>query len=275
MAEPPSRPRADHPALSEALAALRARRPADAERFARDVLKAERSNAVAAEVLGRALLAQDRAAEAVETLRKFARRSDDPAIATLLSKALAVAGEGEQALEHLRTLVKHTPFAPALRELADQLERAGRSDEAVTVLESGIATMPDAIYLRMALGQLHLRRNERAPAREQFEAVRAIAPDRHDALTALARVLVLDGEHAVAADLYRRALGLRPDDALTRIALGKCLLDMGDRDGGEAMLRKASGKEGLAIAALAGNAHGRLFLKPSAAARFLRDTTED
>jgi hypothetical protein len=33
-------------------------------------------------------------------------------------------------------------------------------------------------------------------------------------LTALALVLLLDGDYAAAADIFRRALLLRPDDAM-------------------------------------------------------------
>jgi predicted Zn-dependent protease len=114
-------------------------------------------------------------------------------------------------------------------------------------------------------------------ARDLFLQVRAAAPERHDALVGLASVMVLDGEYAAAADLYRLALGVRPDDAVTRISLGKCLLEMGKRDAGEATLRAAARgaaqMAGPAIVALAGAPHGRFFLRPSAAAKFLSAET--
>jgi len=126
----------------------------------------------------------------------------------------------------------------------------------------------------MALGYLYLKRNDRARARCVFEAVRALAPERHDTLVALAKAMILDGEYPAAADLYRHALGLQPDDVLTRINLGKCLLEMGKRDAGEATLRAATRAApqlaGRAILALAAAPHGRLFLQPSAAVKFLR-----
>ena len=125
----------------------------------------------------------------------------------------------------------------------------------------------------MALGYLHLARNARPQARTLFEQVRAAAPDRYDAKVALANLLVLDGEYAEAADLYRLALEMRPDDAATRISLAKCLLEMGEREAGETVLRGvaagAGPAAGLAISALAAAPHGRFFLRPSAAARFL------
>jgi len=85
--------------------------------------------------------------------------------------------------------------------------------------------------------------------------------------------MALDGEYAAAADLYRRALGLRPDDAATRVSLGKCLLELGEREAAEATLRAATRGSaqlaGPAIMALAASPHGRFFLRPSTAAKFL------
>jgi Tfp pilus assembly protein PilF len=126
----------------------------------------------------------------------------------------------------------------------------------------------------MGLGYLHVKRNDRAEGRALFSQVLAAAPGRHDTLVALARVMALDGEYAAAADLYRRALGLQPDDAAMRVSLGKCLLEMGEREAGEATLRTAARGTaqlaGPAITALAAAPHGRFFLRPSAVAKFLR-----
>ena len=131
--------------------------------------------------------------------------------------------------------------------------------------------------LRMELGYVHLKRNDRARARAIFSQVLEASPERYDALTALARVMGLDGEYAAAADLFRRALGLRPDDAMTRNNLGACLLEMGERDAGEAALRAAARSvpqmAGLAVTSLAAASHGRFFLRPSAVAKFLRSET--
>ena len=141
------------------------------------------------------------------------------------------------------------------------------------MLEDGLALAPDAADLRMELGFLSIKRNNRAKARALFLQVLAAAPERHDALIALAKVMALDGEYAAAADTYRRALGLRPDDAMTRNNLGICLLEMGERDAGEANLRAAMRGDphtvGRAITSLAAASHGRFFLRPSAAAKFL------
>jgi tetratricopeptide (TPR) repeat protein len=270
----PQRPNSSNPALERAILALRMSRPDEAERLAERVLKSDRGNFLAAQVLGRALLMQDRAVEAIVPLERAVRRSDDPALKTQLAAALAAATRIDEALDLLRqTTARRPPFSPAFLELGGQLSRIGRLEEAIEVLEQGLALTPDDLDLQMELGFVHLKRNQRAAARALFLQVRAAAPERHDALVALAKVTALDGAYADAADLYRRALGLRPDDAVTRSNLGACQLELGERAVGEASLRAvASGAPqlaGMAITSLAAASHGRFFLRPSAAAKFL------
>ncbi len=253
-------------------------RPDEAERLAEGVLKSSRSNALAAEILGRALLMQNRADEAIVPLERAARRSDNPAIETLLATALAATGRSDEAFEQLRrTMARRPPFPPAFVEYAGQLSKIGRLDEALAVLENGLTLTPDAADMQMELGFVSIKRNDRARARAMFLQVLATAPERHDALVALAKAMVLDGEYAAAADIYRRVLGLRPDDAMTRNNLGLCLLEMGQRDAGEASLRAVTRSDpqmaGRAITSLATASHGRFFLRPSAAAKFLRVDT--
>lgn len=200
--------------------AFRMQRPDEAERLASDVLKSNRGSVLAAQILGRALLMQNRAGEAIDPLQRTARRSNDPEIETLLAVALAAAGRSDDAFEQLhRTIARRPPFLPAFLELGGKLGEMGRFDEGIAVLEGGLALAPEAFDLQMGLGYLHVKRNDRASARALFSQVLAAAPGRHDTLVALARVMALDGEYA-AADLYRRALGLKPDDAATRINLG-------------------------------------------------------
>jgi predicted Zn-dependent protease len=274
---PPSvqaRPGPHSAAIEAAEQALRIGRPDEAERLARQVLKSERVNVLAGRLLGTALLMQDRPAEAVEPLQRAARRSGDPAIETLLARALAGAARTEAALTQLRQATSRRPPLPqAFLELGDQLAALARFEVAAAAYEAGLALAPEAQVLRVGLAYLRLRLGDRARARALFEAVRAAAPDRRDAQVGLAAVLAQDGAWAEAAELYRAALEARPDDAATRIELARSLLEMGQREAGEAALRIAAGADprltGQAALALAATPRGRLFLHPSAAARFL------
>jgi Flp pilus assembly protein TadD len=258
--------------------AMRMQRPHEAESLAASVLKSDRGNALAAQILGHALLMQNRAEEAIVPLERAARRSEDPSAETLLAAALAAAGRSDEALAQLRrTTARRPPFPPAFIEHASQLGKLKRLDEAAAVLENGLALTPGAQDLRMELGFLHLKRNDRTKARALFLEVQAAAPERPDVLAALAKVMAMDGEYAAAADIYRRALGLRPDDAMTRNSLAVCQLELGEREAGENNLRAATRDApqmaGQAITSLASASHGRFFLRPSAVAKFLRIKT--
>lgn len=262
--------------LARASAALRFNQAGEAERLALEVLKADRSNVAAASLLGQALLAQHRAEEAIAPLEKAARRSAEPALETLLSIALAATGRRDDALSQLRRTVEKRPvFPPAFRELASQLAKAGHAGEAIAVIESCLAQAPGQVELQIDLASLHLGRNERTPARAALAQALAVAPGRPDVLALRARLLLLDGEYASAADVYRQVLALQPDDAMTRTEFAVCLMELGERDAGEANLRAATrGRPQMllrAIHSLAAPSRGRFFLRPSAAAKFLQE----
>ena len=88
--------------LADAVTALRRQQPQEAERLASVVLHADPDDVAAAGVLGRALLIQNRAAEAMMPLERAAQRTADPEIETLLALALSATGQAEQALDRLR-----------------------------------------------------------------------------------------------------------------------------------------------------------------------------
>ncbi|HXV01386.1 MAG TPA: tetratricopeptide repeat protein [Caulobacteraceae bacterium] len=259
-------------ALEAAARAFGAGRLEEAGQLAAKILKSDRGNTAAARLLGSVLILQGRPGEAIDPLQKAARRDGDPAIETQLAQALAEAGRGEEALTTLRLAVTRRPaHPPAFQQLGDRLGELGRYEEAREVFDAGLAVAPDAVVLMIGLGYIHLRRNDRAGARAEFVRARAAAPERRDAAIGLARIMAVDGEFAAAADLYRTVLQGQPSDWARRIELAKCLLELGERDGGEAMLRQAARARGPgpAIKALAATAHGRFFLRPSAAATFL------
>ncbi|HYI26977.1 MAG TPA: tetratricopeptide repeat protein [Bradyrhizobium sp.] len=271
----PARPNASDQALERASLALRMQRPGEAERIAAEVLKANRGNVGAAQILGQALLMQNRGAEAIAPLEKAARRSEDPAVETLLGAAFALTGRLDEAIEQLRrATARRPPYPPAFLEHGIQLARAGRFDEAMAALESGLALAPDAVDMQRELAALHLKRNDRTRAHELLARALKAAPDRPDLLSGLAQVMLLDGDYASAAEAFRRVVALRSGDAVARAELGRCLLEMGERDAGEASIRLATRESpelfGRAIMSLAISSRGRFFLRPSAAAKFLR-----
>ena len=101
------------PSLDQALLALRDQRAGDAERLAAGVLKADRGNVLAAQVLGQALLLQGRPQEAIDPLRRAAGREPDAETETLLARALAGAGREAEALDQLQRATTRRPAGPS------------------------------------------------------------------------------------------------------------------------------------------------------------------
>jgi len=263
-------------ALERAGLALRMNQPGEAERLASEILKAERGNVMAASLLGQALLAQNRSEEAVSPLEKAARRSGDPSLETLFAIALATSGNDDDALAQLRkTTSRRPPFPPAFRELAARLSKRGESGAAIAALEECLAQAGNIAELQIDLATLYLGRNARGKARALLTQALAAAPGRPDIVALLARIMLLDGEYAAAADAYRHVLAIRPDDAATRAEFAVCLMELGEREAGEAQLRAVTrGRPEMlyrAVGSLAAPAHGRLFLRPSAVVKFLND----
>lgn len=249
--------------------------PQEAEQIAARVLKSDRASVGAAILMGQALFAMNRAADAIAPLEGVARLSGDPRVETLLAAALGAAGRSKDALDQLQlTTARRPPFLPAFLEQCGQLQRAGRIDEAIAAGESALGLMPGSADLQLAMARLLVMRNDRVKARAVLLEARTCAPGRSDVLAELARTMVLDGEYSAAADLYRSALALQPGDAMTRTSLASCLLELGDRSAAEAQLRQAVRGQphlvGRAIASMASASHGRLFTRPSAAAKFLQ-----
>jgi len=272
--QPPAESASAGATISRAVQAFQAGRPDEAISLTAAILRADPADAAAAWVWGQVMLAQGRSAEALAPLQTAARLSADPAIDMLLGRTLANLGRTDEAEAVLRQAIARAPgFEMAFLEFVDQLNKAHRLGEAQAVAEQGLQTFPTSHAIRLALGYVLMRRNDRAAARAQFAQVREEAPERHDAMVALAEVLVLDGDHRGAARLYRSVLDQRPDHSTARMSLARCLLEIGERTEAEALLRAAvrddPGAARVAITVLATTAHGRLFLRPSAAAGFL------
>jgi Flp pilus assembly protein TadD len=245
-----------------------------AEQLAAKFLKSNRADRNAVLILAHALIAQNRHAEAIVPLERAARRKSDAEIETLLGAALCGSGRSEDGIRQLRrTAAQRPPYLPSFQELAGQLAKAGQLNEGIKTIENGLALVPESIDLKLDLGRLLFQNNQRAEARAVLMAARDAAPGRPDILIELARALQVDGEYAAAADAFRHALALRPDDTMTRANLAACLLEMGQRDGGEAALRAVlRGRPHMlsrAAYVLAASSHGRFFFRMSAAAKFL------
>jgi tetratricopeptide (TPR) repeat protein len=262
-------------ALQRARMALDQRRPDEAVRIALTVLAKDPNEPRVLHVLGLGLLLQGRPSEAVRPLEEAARDRADPVIETHLAVALRQTGRTADALTWLQRATTRQPAFPmAFHELGVLLFSQRRLEEAETVVRRGLdaaSVMPDLLVL---LGGILLDRGDRPNAKAAFARALANASQHPGALYGLGAALMDDGEFARAAERYRQALARDPTYVQARVSLGSCLLELGQREAALSHLRTAAAGSpqfyGKALRALVTSAHGQFWLKPSAAAAFLK-----
>jgi tetratricopeptide (TPR) repeat protein len=265
--------------LQRAGLALKAKRPEEAQRIAEEILRREPRNARALHILGFALLMQGRAEAAVSPLEAAARGRHDPEIETQLALALSQLGRRDDALSRLRRASKRQPpYAPAFHGLGSLLFAMERYDEAIEALRRGVAVAPMMPEMSIQLGDIFLQLRKYAEATVAFGQALSISPDLPDALFGMGKARYAIGQSQAAADCFRRCLRIRPDDDSIWLHLGHCLLRLGEREAGFECFRTASRGDpkryGRALLSLAASSRGRVWLKPSAAAQFMRGTKE-
>lgn len=286
MAAGPTHPRGGHPKmpvgsadrsepLQQAAFALNAKRPDEAQRIAEEILRRDPRHAGALHILGFALLSQGRAQAAIAPLEAAARGRHAPEIETRLALALSQIGRREEALSWLKRAARRQPsYPPAFHGLGALLFTMERCHEAIEVLRRGVKVAPMMPEMSILLGSVFLKRRNYGEAKAAFSQALAISPASPDALSGMGMALYATGESGAAADFFRRCLRSRPDDDTIWLQLGHCLLQLGERDAGYECFRTASRGDpkryGRALSSLAASGRGRAWLKPSAAARFMR-----
>jgi len=141
----------------------------------------------------------------------------DPAAKALLGTLMLEIGRPEDAAGCLKEAVRDVPADPAYREaLARSQEACQDAEGALATLLAGTAITPHAVSLRNAAILLCVKRRD-------FRGAAALAEDARvtgvaDACTFGLRGHALSslGLHDEAADMYREALKLGPDDPYVR-----------------------------------------------------------
>jgi tetratricopeptide (TPR) repeat protein len=260
--------------LQQAIMALNAQRPGDAERLAGEVLKAEPRHVAALKIAGRAARLQGRAGDAIALLEPAARSSHDAELDTELALALQQAGRADDAASRLRRAVKRSPpYPPAFAEFAQLLISLKRFDEAAETLKRGVEAAPMAAALQAQLGFLLLERHNHAQAKAVFARLLTLYPGFPDALFGLGKTHQELHENEPAVAHLRQYLMARPAHWGAWISLGHCLLALGDFEAGYDCFRTAARGDPKhytnALSSLVKSPRGRFWLKPSAGADFL------
>lgn len=262
-------------ALQRAGAAVQSGNAVEAESIAREILQKQPDDPRAQHLFSYALILQGRGEEAIAPLERLLQYGPNPMIETQLGMALSQAGRTDEALKRFTdAATRQPPFPPAFLEQGSLLINCDRYEGAVAVLERGLALAPEFAEMAVKLGHALARLGEREKARAAFAKAVATMPPDLDAMFAAARVMQGVQEFAQAAELYQRMIAMNEKEIGAKIGLGVCLLELGQEVQGLKILRAVAGINaklfGQVITALTFCGHGRSWMRPSDAARFLR-----
>jgi tetratricopeptide (TPR) repeat protein len=269
--------RGDGDILHRAMSALNGQRPQEALRYAEQILKTDPRHGQASRVLGCALLMLDRPAHAIAALENAVRELRNAETDTMLAIALRKVGRNDDALSRLKRAIKRRPpYAAAFHELGYLLFLLKRYNESIEMLRQGLEIAPMMPELSIQLGYVFLRQRNCPEAKRSFARALEISPDSAEAISGMARAHQEIGENEAAAVYLRRLLRQRPASIGAWVNLGHCFLELGQVEGGYDCFRTAARVDaesyGRALTSLASAARGRLWLRPTAAERFLRGT---
>jgi tetratricopeptide (TPR) repeat protein len=260
--------------LQHAVAAMRNGNPQEAERIARDTLSRHRDHPLALRLLGVALLEQRRHADAIAPLEGCVQARPDAGGETYLAVAYLAVGRSEESMTLLQQATeRRPPFPPAFLELGKLLRQQHRYAEAEAILKRGVEAAPNVSDFPLTLGSVLLERGDMEGAKHAFAKALAIAPGLTAALQGLVYSLKDSGDFHAALEQARHVFARNPSDTSSHLLLATCLLELGKSEEATEQLRSLVGASpkllGKALRAFTDVGHGRLWLKPSAAAEFL------
>lgn len=103
-------------------------------------------------------------------------------------------------------------YEPLHLDLVELQLGQDRPDEALRILEAAVERWPDALWAHFRLAQLYQQLKLLDKARSALETVLDIEPGIAEAHALLGNVLYEQEEYGDAAEAYRRAIALNPDD---------------------------------------------------------------
>ncbi len=210
--------------LREAIDAMRANRPQQAEEICRGWLAASPGSAEHRRILGHALMKQERLAEAESELRDALDIAPEhPQLHEDLGSVLALQERYAEAVPLFETAIRLEPRLPlAHKKLGQALAALGRGEDADRAFEAWLERDPDKGAV--AEGAELLRSGKKDEAIASFRQALRENPNNVDAMRFLANVYLNDKEHLDDAEaLLRRATQIAPDYLGAWMLLGAVL----------------------------------------------------
>ena len=164
----------------------------------------------------------ERALELLHTALQESPR--DPNLWTLQGRAYAGQGLKMEALASFRSALKVSPDAVSALEGAAQIEYEAGNPAAIPLLQHLLRLRPDDPTSHGMLAVLEYQQGNCAAAAGHFEKAGALFDSQLDALHAYATCLVRLKQLDKAANVFQRALALKPDDRQERQLLASIQL---------------------------------------------------
>ena len=166
---------------------------------------------------------------------------DKPEVLKIFDKAEAAAQQGDwqAASELFMTMVETAPtFGPGYVGVASAAFALGDIPTGAMALEHAISIYPENPVLHAQYGVALAHTGHLDRAQEAFLKVLDIEPHNMDALVSLAQLCRATRNFIEAVELLDHAHGIEPDNAFVIGAIGQTALELGDREGAAASLRR-------------------------------------
>ena len=228
--------------LTDAIAAFRAGRLAEAERSVRAELARNPRAAVAWNLLGAIASASGNPEAAIELIRNaVALAPREPSFRCNLSRSLLAVGNVAAAEQVLGTAREHAPDDADVLELWGIIcGRQGHPAEMMTALTRCVEVAPDRASAQFNLGEAYRRQGKTDEAAAHLCKAIELDPNHVDALNNLSGLYLLRGEYLAAIRCLESLLKLRPQSAQVYCNLGAALQAVGDIEQSIDCFRKAA-----------------------------------
>src|SRR5262249_32695117 len=158
------------------------------------------------------------------------RQPNNPMASYFDAFLLGRAGKYQEAMERLQRISGFEEYFSPVLYLSGSLNfMLGNLERAREAAEKFVSREPNNIPGRTLLAAIQLRQADPQKAIDQLEPIETEASQDFNAITLLATAYMMAKQPTKAAELFDRALKLKPDDVAIRLQLARTHLTAGDK----------------------------------------------